>query len=75
MINKRFFFGVLLSLHLSAAAALAEKEILKAALDDGILTQAQQNAESYMERLFLGLGYTEVIFVEAEGTPVPSSTP
>ena len=28
MINKRFFFGVLLSLHLSAAAALAEKEIL-----------------------------------------------
>ena len=57
------------------ARVVAEKEILKAALDDGILTQAQQNAESYMERMFLGLGYTEVIFVEADGTPVPSSTP
>jgi hypothetical protein len=57
------------------ARVAAEKEILKAALDDGILTQAQQNAESYMERMFRGLGYAEVIFVPAEGTPAPSVTP
>lgn len=44
------------------ARQAAEDEILKAALADGILTQAQQNAEVYMERLFNSLGYMHVIF-------------
>ncbi len=41
----------------------AEQEIKKAAIDDGILEVAQQNAESYLTRLFLALGYKDVIFV------------
>ena len=41
----------------------AEQEIEKAAIEDGILAIAQQNAESYLSRLFLSLGYADVIFV------------
>lgn len=44
------------------ARQVAEAEILKAAIDDGILEQAQQNAEVYLERLFNTLGYKEVVF-------------
>ena len=51
------------------ARAAAEQEIMKAAEEDGILNQAQQNAETYLSRMFRGLGYSDVIFVEA--TPVP----
>lgn len=40
----------------------AEDEILNAALDDGILEQAQTNAEAYLIRLLLNLGFPEVIF-------------
>lgn len=54
------------------ARVAAEQEILKAALDDGILTQAQQNAESYMGRMFRSLGYADVIFIDSVGTPVPT---
>ena len=52
-----------------AARAAAENEIRKAAIDDGILNSAQQNAESYLTRLFSQLGFVDVIFQEA--TPVP----
>lgn len=56
----------------TSARVAAEQEILKAALEDGILTQAQQNAESYMVRLLRSLGYADVIFVESPATtPVP----
>ena len=51
------------------ARAAAEQEILKSAEEDGILNQAQQNAETYLSRMLRGLGYSDVIFVEA--TPVP----
>lgn len=44
------------------ARQVAEGEILKAALEDGILAQAQQNAEIYLERLFNTLGYQQVVF-------------
>jgi hypothetical protein len=44
------------------ARRAAEEEILNAALADGILQQAQVNAESYMLRLLLNLGYADVIF-------------
>ncbi len=44
------------------ARQAAEQEILNAALEDGILDQAQANAESYMLRLLLNLGFPEVIF-------------
>ncbi|MDX9865400.1 MAG: DUF4230 domain-containing protein [Anaerolineaceae bacterium] len=45
------------------ARQVAEQSILEAALTDGILVQADINAEAYMERLFRSLGYEEVIFI------------
>jgi hypothetical protein len=48
----------------TTARQAAEEEIEKAALEDGILLKAQQNAESYLYRLLRELGYPEVIFVE-----------
>jgi len=44
------------------ARQAAEDEIRKAAIDDGILEVAQQNAESYLTRFFAALGYTRVVF-------------
>jgi hypothetical protein len=58
----------------TTARQAAESEILKAAIEDGILTQAQQNAESYLSRMLMGLGYTDVIFVEATPEPMPQVT-
>ena len=49
----------------TSARQAAEQEILRAALDDGILTQAEQNAEVYLERLFNTLGYQRVEFVDS----------
>jgi hypothetical protein len=48
----------------TAARRVAEEEIGKAALEGGILEIAQQNAENFLYRLFLNLGYHDVIFVE-----------
>jgi hypothetical protein len=41
----------------------AKDQILKAAMDDGILDLAQQNAESYLAKFFAALGYKNTIFV------------
>jgi len=41
----------------------AEDEIRKAALEDGILQQAQVNAEAYLLKFFTALGYKTVIFI------------
>lgn len=46
------------------ARKAAEQEIFKAAQIDGILDQAQINAEVYLERLFNSLGYLKVEFVD-----------
>jgi hypothetical protein len=48
------------------ARVVAERTILEAALEDGILEQASVNAEAYLERLFRGMGYREVIFIHSE---------
>lgn len=45
----------------------AEEEILKAALEDGILEQAQRNAEAYLFKFFTALGYPNTIFVQDQG--------
>ncbi len=50
---------------------VAEQEIMKAALEDGILDKARQNAEAYLFRLFNQLGFREVIFLQVEATPAP----
>ncbi len=54
----------------TTARRAAEQEIQKAAIEDGILPQARQNAQNYLYRLFISLGYHDVIFLEA--TPPPN---
>lgn len=44
------------------ARQTAEEEIRKAALEDGILNQAQTNAEAYLLKFFNALGFKNVIF-------------
>jgi len=52
-------------IHLETAARqVAEDEIAKAALEDGILELARANAEAYLFRFLRTLGYPDVIFVE-----------
>lgn len=46
----------------SAARLAAEREIERTALDDGILEQAQVNAEAYLYRLLRSLGFPDVTF-------------
>ena len=46
------------------ARQAAEDKIREAALEDGILNQAQTNAENYLYRFFQALGYRNVIFLE-----------
>jgi hypothetical protein len=46
------------------ARQTAEDEIRRAALEDGILQQAQTNAENYLFRFFQALGYDNVIFTD-----------
>jgi hypothetical protein len=54
-------------IHLETLARqVAEDEIREAALEDGILEQAQTNAETYLSRLLRDLGYLDVIFVEPD---------
>jgi Protein of unknown function (DUF4230) len=45
----------------------AEEEIRKAALEDGILEQAQANAEAYLFKFFAALGYPNTIFINDQG--------
>ena len=45
----------------------AEEEILKAALEDGILEQAQTNAEAYLFKFFAALGFPNTIFLHGQG--------
>ncbi|MDA1330151.1 MAG: DUF4230 domain-containing protein [Chloroflexi bacterium] len=47
------------------ARQAAEQEILASALEDNILAQAQVNAENFLYRLLLDLGFPEVIFVDS----------
>jgi len=46
------------------ARQTAEDEVRRAALEDGILQQAQTNAENYLFRFFQALGYQNVIFTD-----------
>jgi hypothetical protein len=59
----------------STARREAEREIENAALEDGMLELARQNAEVYLERLLNSLGYPEVIFIRPERviTATPSA--
>jgi hypothetical protein len=48
----------------TTARQAAENEIKKAALEDGILNIAQQNAESYLSKLFGALGFPNPVFLK-----------
>jgi hypothetical protein len=55
----------------TAARRVAEDEILKGALEDGILAFAQNNANAFVERLLRTLKFTNVLIVVA--TPQPAT--
>jgi hypothetical protein len=55
------------------ARQVAQQQIEQGALEDGILKLAQDNAQSYLERLLRSLGFTSVTFVQA--TPAPAALP
>ena len=46
------------------ARQTAEQEILKAAMEDGILNQAQINAEAFLLKFIAALGFPNTIFVK-----------
>jgi len=56
------------------ARQAAEEEILEAALEDGILEMARQNAEVYVTRLIMSLGFKDVKFADPPSTPAPPPT-
>jgi len=56
------------------ARQVAQQQIEQGALDDGILKSAQDNANTYLERLLRSLGFTDVVFVQATAEPNPSPT-
>ena len=49
----------------SDARQVAEEVLLNSAIEHGILEKARVNAEATIRSLLVGVGYTEVIFVEA----------
>jgi hypothetical protein len=68
------FVGMNPALETEARQA-AEEEILNAALEDGILETAQQNAEAYVRNLILSLGFREVLFAQPAAIPTPTAAP
>lgn len=59
----------------TTARRAAEAEIRDAAIEDGILMRAGQNAENYLYRFLRELGYPEVIFEEPRRLPTPTPAP
>lgn len=58
----------------STARLAAERAIEEAAMEDGILDLARQNAVFYLERLLNDLGYPVVVFEEQLPVSTPTST-
>jgi hypothetical protein len=56
----------------TAARRAAEAEIEAAALQDGILAQAQTNAEDFLYRFLRSLDYPDVLFTSPGGASVPA---
>ncbi|MGA9531320.1 MAG: DUF4230 domain-containing protein [Anaerolineales bacterium] len=59
----------------TAARRAAEAEIEAAALEDGILSQAQTNAENFLYRFLRSLGFQDVIFAGDQAQPGSTETP
>jgi hypothetical protein len=59
----------------TAARQEAERMIMQAALEDGLLETAETNAKEFMRTLLLGMGFKQVLFVDVLPTPTPSPVP
>lgn len=59
----------------TAARKAAQDEILKAALEDGILPTALTNGKAYLQRFLMSLGLKEVVFIDATPVPAGSTSP
>jgi hypothetical protein len=61
----------------ASARQAAEEEILRSAIEDGILEQARVNAENYLYGFLRSLGFPDIFFTAPEGTPAvdPITTP
>jgi hypothetical protein len=59
----------------TAARQAAQEEILKAALEDGILETALVNGKAYLQRFLLSLGLKDVVFIDATPVPAGSTSP
>ncbi len=53
----------------SDARAVAQEVLLQGALDRGILDLADENARATLTEFLMGLGYTDVVFLDAPPTP------
>ncbi len=59
----------------TAARKAAQEEILKAALEDGILPTALTNGKAYLQRFLMSLGLKNVVFIDATPVPAGSTSP
>jgi hypothetical protein len=59
----------------TAARQEAERLILQAALEDGLLEKAEDSAREVLRSFLYGLGFERVNFVELLPTPTPSPVP
>lgn len=53
----------------------AERLMLQAAIENGLLETAEDNARDVLRSLFISLGFKHVIFVKEMPTPTPAPTP
>jgi len=56
----------------TAARQEAERMILQAALEDGILEKAEENGRTFLRSFILAMGFKHLIFVEVLPTPTPA---
>ncbi|MGC9395985.1 MAG: DUF4230 domain-containing protein [Anaerolineae bacterium] len=59
----------------TAARQEAERLMLQAAIENGLLEKADENARDVLRSLLLGLGFRHVIFVKEMPTPTPAPVP
>jgi hypothetical protein len=59
----------------TAARQEAERLMLQAAVENGLLENADENARNVLRTLLLGLGFEHVIFVKEMPTPTPAPIP
>ncbi len=59
----------------TAARQEAERLMLQAAIENGLLEKAEENAREVLRSLLLGLGFKHVIFVKEMPTPTPAPAP